>query len=124
VSRFKAGDSVIYSRSRAGSRPAQDIAGTYVGECEAWGNGFRPHQIRCVLNGVERNLFVSIDALRRTGKDDPLRYRGWDIVKSVASGTWRANHESNGLTLQNEGVGYPDIESIQDAIDRHEDRVK
>lgn len=124
MNRFKAGDSVIYSRSRAGTRPAEEIPAKYVGECAPWGNGFRPRQIRCVLNGVERNLFVSIDALRPgTSKDDPLKYRGWDIFKSAASGTWRANHEK-GLTLQNEGVGYPDIDSLQDAIDRYEDRAK
>lgn len=62
--KFQPGQAVVYMRARSGERQAEDIPATYVGEREAWGNGFISHQIRCVLNGVDRNLFVSVYALR------------------------------------------------------------
>lgn len=57
-------------------------------------------------------------------KHDPITYRGWEIIKSALSEVWFADQIEGELTLRNRGIGYPDVESVREAIDKYEDGPK
>jgi len=64
VSKFKPGQRVIYNKARSESGQSQDYPAVYIGPCEPWGNGFKPHKIECVIGGVHKERYVAEGSLR------------------------------------------------------------